>query len=168
MLLTIVFFSKVRIFWEGQKIQKNLPLKIWRYSVTSKFKWNIFSNCVAFSEYPNFNGFVTSCWVGLEFNPSINFRMSMPFRDGHRSSIRNSAQIVAEKVANWLFKDGGAKFMLLKGGKISEAFLPHLQKTVILSAVQVILFEIDCAICLHKFTWIVLSVHKMNKLGKFW
>ena len=21
---------------------------------------------------------------------------------------------------------------------------------------------------LHKFTWIVLSVHKLNKLGKFW
>ena len=55
---------------------------------------------------------LTSYWVGLEFNPSISFRMSMPFRDGHRSSIRNSAQIVAEKVANWLFKDGGAKFML--------------------------------------------------------
>ena len=31
-----------------------------------------------------------------------------------------------------------------------------------------ILFEIDCAIFLHKFTWIVVSVHKLNKLGKFW
>ena len=28
---------KVRIFWEGHKIWKNLPLKIWRYSVTSNF-----------------------------------------------------------------------------------------------------------------------------------
>ena len=50
------FFSiKVRIFWEGHKIRKNLPLKIWRYSVTSNSKWKIFSNFVAFSEYPNFN-----------------------------------------------------------------------------------------------------------------
>ena len=33
---------KVRIFWEGQTIWKNLPLKIWRYRVVSKFKWKIF------------------------------------------------------------------------------------------------------------------------------
>ena len=33
--------------------------------------------------------------------------------------------------------------------------------------VQVILFEISCNF-LHKFTWIVLSVHKLNKVGKFW
>ena len=33
---------KVRIFWESQKIWKNLPLKIWRYSVTSNCKWKIF------------------------------------------------------------------------------------------------------------------------------
>jgi hypothetical protein len=33
---------------------------------------------------------------------------------------------------------------------------------------QLILFEIDCAIFSNKFTWIVLSVHKLNKLGKFW
>ena len=46
---------KVRIFWEGHKIWKNLPLKIWHYSVTSNFTWKIFSNFVAFSEYPNFN-----------------------------------------------------------------------------------------------------------------
>ena len=26
---------KIRIFWEGHKIWKNLPLKIWRYSVMS-------------------------------------------------------------------------------------------------------------------------------------
>jgi hypothetical protein len=45
---------KVRIFWEGHKVWKNLPLKIWRYWVTSNFKWKIFSNFVAFSEYPNF------------------------------------------------------------------------------------------------------------------
>ena len=47
--------DKVRIFWEGHKIRKKLPLKIWRYWVTSNFKWKIFSNFVAFSEYPNFN-----------------------------------------------------------------------------------------------------------------
>ena len=45
--------GKVRIFWEGHKIWKNLLLKIWRYSVTSNFKWKIFSNFVTFSEYPN-------------------------------------------------------------------------------------------------------------------
>ena len=42
----------VRILGEGHKIWKNLPLKIWHHSVTSK--WMIFSNFVAFSEYPNF------------------------------------------------------------------------------------------------------------------
>ena len=46
--------DKVRIFWEGQKIWKNLPRKIWRYWVASNFKWKIFSNFVALSEYPNF------------------------------------------------------------------------------------------------------------------
>ena len=36
----ILHFSeacKVRIFWEGHKIWKNLPLKIWRYSVIGDF-----------------------------------------------------------------------------------------------------------------------------------
>ena len=28
--------DKVRIFWKGQKIWRNLPVKIWRYSVMSK------------------------------------------------------------------------------------------------------------------------------------
>ena len=50
---------KVGIFWEGHKIWKNLPLKIWRYWVSSNFKWKIFSNCMAFSEYPNFTVVVT-------------------------------------------------------------------------------------------------------------
>ena len=45
---------KVRIFWEGHKIWKNLSLKICHYSVTSNFKWNNFSNFVTFSECPNF------------------------------------------------------------------------------------------------------------------
>ena len=45
---------KVQIFWEGHKLEKNLPLIIWRYSVVSNVKWKIFSNFVAFSEYLNF------------------------------------------------------------------------------------------------------------------
>ena len=32
----------------------SVPLKIWLYSVASNFTWKIFSNFVAFSEYPNF------------------------------------------------------------------------------------------------------------------
>ena len=32
----IHIFFKVRIFWKGHKIWKNLPLKIWRYWVASK------------------------------------------------------------------------------------------------------------------------------------
>ena len=59
-IISISFF-KVRIFWEGHKIWKDLPLKIWRYSVASNFKWKIFSNLVAFSEYPNFNKNTSSC-----------------------------------------------------------------------------------------------------------
>ena len=51
----INYVIKVRIFWEGHKIWNNLPLKIWRYWVVSTFKWKMFSNFVAFSEYPNFN-----------------------------------------------------------------------------------------------------------------
>ena len=49
-----VKWCKVRIFWEGHKIRKNLPLNIWGYLVASNFKWKMFSNFVAFSEYPNF------------------------------------------------------------------------------------------------------------------
>ena len=45
---------KVQIFWEGHKIWKNLPLKIWRYWVASNSNWKIFSNFVAFSEYLSF------------------------------------------------------------------------------------------------------------------
>ena len=33
---------KVWTFWEAHKIWKNVPLKIWRYSVASNFKWNLF------------------------------------------------------------------------------------------------------------------------------
>ena len=32
----------VWIFWEGHKIWKNLPHKIWRYWLASNFKWKIF------------------------------------------------------------------------------------------------------------------------------
>ena len=48
------FFFKLLTFWKGHKIWKNLPLKIWRYSVVTNFKWKIFSNLVFFSECPNF------------------------------------------------------------------------------------------------------------------
>ena len=52
------YYYKVRIFWEGHKIWKNLPLKIWCYSVMSNFCGRFFSNFLAFSEYPNFT---TNC-----------------------------------------------------------------------------------------------------------
>ena len=45
--------------------EKNLPLKIWRYSLTSNFKWKIFSNFVAFSECLNF----TYCFFSLKIIP---------------------------------------------------------------------------------------------------
>ena len=32
---------KVQIFWEGHKVWKNLPLKIWHYWVASNCKWKI-------------------------------------------------------------------------------------------------------------------------------
>ena len=45
---------------KATKFEKNLPLKIWCYSVMPNFfKWKIFSNFVAFSEYLNFtSGFL--------------------------------------------------------------------------------------------------------------
>ena len=39
---------------KATKFEKKIPLKIWCYSVTSNFKLKIFSNFVAFSEYPSF------------------------------------------------------------------------------------------------------------------
>ena len=39
-IIFVLIYFKVRIFWEGHK--------------ASNFKWKIFSNFVAFSEYPNF------------------------------------------------------------------------------------------------------------------
>ena len=56
-LWKLVFCQKRLKFEYSEKAtnsKKNLPLKIWHYSVTSNFKWKIFSNFVAFSEYPNF------------------------------------------------------------------------------------------------------------------
>ena len=47
-------WCKVRSFWEGHKIWKNISLKIWRYWVTSNIRWKIFSNFVPFSKSPNF------------------------------------------------------------------------------------------------------------------
>ena len=55
--LTNAQFSNTVKFGYSEKVtkfEKNLPLKIWRYWVASNFKWKIFSNFVAFSEYPNF------------------------------------------------------------------------------------------------------------------
>ena len=53
--------GKVQIFWEGHKLEKNLPLIIWRYSVASNVKWKIFSNFVAFSEYLKFMSTLMPC-----------------------------------------------------------------------------------------------------------
>ena len=40
--LAVFDLLKVRTFWEGHKISKNLPLKIWRFWVTSNIRWKIF------------------------------------------------------------------------------------------------------------------------------
>ena len=111
--------------YDVPKSQQNRSFKSNFYPNFQILKIGSFS---LFCTRPLFNGFVTSCCVDLKFNPSINFRMSMPFRDGHRSSIRNSAQIVAEKVANWLFKDGGAKFMLKRWQNIRGIFCNIFKK----------------------------------------
>ena len=50
----VLFWCKVRIFWEGHKIWKNLPLKIWRYSNVKFQVEDFFFKFVAFSVYPNF------------------------------------------------------------------------------------------------------------------
>ena len=54
---------KVQVFWEGHKFEKNIPLIIWRYSVSSNVKRKIFSNFVAFSEYLNFKSY---SWTGCK------------------------------------------------------------------------------------------------------
>ena len=66
--------GKDQIFWEGRKIWKNLPLEIWRNLVRSNFKWKIFSNFVAFSEYPNFTLLQLhwQAWVGKKTYTYIN------------------------------------------------------------------------------------------------
>ena len=97
----------------------------------------------------------------------------MPFRDGHRSSIRNSAQIVAEKVANWLFKDGGAKFMLKRWQNLRG----NCQKNVIVSAVnRDNIFDTAKQICtrqiciffrfsevIRQFVWLILCLVGVTK-----
>ena len=60
--ILIIVIGKVWIFWKGHKIRKNLPLKIWRYSIASNFKWKIFLNFVAFSECPNYMKLFTA-WL---------------------------------------------------------------------------------------------------------
>ena len=61
--IKIAQVCKVRISWEGHKIWKNLPLK-WHYSCT----WKIFSNFVAFSEYPNFSYKPVTCLKSPKFD----------------------------------------------------------------------------------------------------
>ena len=65
-------FLKFGTFEKGTKLQKNLPLKIWRYWVMSNWKWKIFSNFVPFSACPNFT---VKSWRWAKFLwPSQNIR----------------------------------------------------------------------------------------------
>ena len=48
------FLLKFRLSEKERKFEKNLPLKIWHYWVSSNFRWNIFSNFLSFSESLNF------------------------------------------------------------------------------------------------------------------
>ena len=55
--LKVIFFSVSIMFSfseKATKFEKNLPPCIWRYSVTSNFKWKIFPNFVPFSKRLNF------------------------------------------------------------------------------------------------------------------
>ena len=70
---------KVRIFWEGHKIWKNLSPKIWGYSVASNFQWKIFSNFVAFSEYPNFETKLSFSARTVEMNLFIRVNLLVVF-----------------------------------------------------------------------------------------
>ena len=56
-LLFCAYFTKVHIFWEGQKILRNLHLTSYVLPVKSKVK--ISQNFVAFSKYMNF--YVQEC-----------------------------------------------------------------------------------------------------------
>ena len=53
--LVLSFLIKFGYSNKASKFEKNLPLIIWLYWGASNFKWKFSSNCVAFSEYPNFN-----------------------------------------------------------------------------------------------------------------
>ena len=53
-ILDFLFVIKFRCSKKATKCEKNLPLKIWCYSVTSNCRWK---NFVAFSVYLNFNCF---------------------------------------------------------------------------------------------------------------
>ena len=61
-------FVKFRYCEKATKFEKNLPHKIGRYSVMSNFTWKIFSNFVAFSEYPNF---ITDTQIVFELTREI-------------------------------------------------------------------------------------------------
>ena len=48
-------FIKVHTFWKGHKIWKNLPIKIWHYSVAPNYKRKIFSENVRTLIYCKFD-----------------------------------------------------------------------------------------------------------------
>ena len=74
-----ILVFKVYILWECHKIWKNLPLEIWRYSLTSNFKWKIFLNFVAFSEYPNFTYLTLEFMLELAFSVFVLIACSYSF-----------------------------------------------------------------------------------------
>ena len=50
---------------------------MWRYWVALNFKWKIFSNFVAFSEYPNFVECLFISIISLDFLFQLNYRFSL-------------------------------------------------------------------------------------------
>ena len=67
---TIIICKHLILFFWSTSIEILHMEKIWRYWVASNFKWEIFSNFVAFSEYPNFTwrGGVSSVPFGVPFH----------------------------------------------------------------------------------------------------
>ena len=61
-IYTLGWKVKVRTFWEAHKIWKNLPHGLYTYLVNIQTMRKIFSNCVCFSESPNFNGSFFRGW----------------------------------------------------------------------------------------------------------
>ena len=64
-------FIKVHIFWEGHNFfAKSPPYLNLSYVVTVKFTVTISQNCVAFSEYMNFD---SQFWIFQNFQPIIYY-----------------------------------------------------------------------------------------------